>query len=418
MDKQQYADAGANSPLMTEDQEAVERIALKLLEIPEVQAMVVDTGHRLKALVPHGPLSAKVFDYEFEQMYWAGLLAAANADPAHPRIHAVNLFPHQIDGIDVIGTRALHPSPDYIYRLAPVEAGVRFAIHGQKPPEGPLTFELSLLGTSGATQGNISLSGLAIAPDGSFTISIGPEAAEGRPNHIQSTDGAQHLIIRDIFGDIVRQRPMALTIERLDPPGRPPRTIEEVVNEVPRQMTKAIDNTIALTGAINRMPPNILPPPAFMNQTEALVTQAYAMGHFKLAENQAFVIRMTLGAAGYAVVPGTNYWGGIGDFLQHRTCISSARAVPNSDGSYTYVVARTDPGVANWVETDGVDEGMLCVRWTAFKPGGPMPTLTAELVDRADLEAALPPGTPRLDAIGRREQIEQHREYYTSWSRG
>jgi hypothetical protein len=418
MNKKQYAEAGANSPLATADQKAVERIALKLQERPEVQAMIADTARRLKEIIPHSPLSAEIFEYEFEQMYWAALLAAANADPNHPRIHAVNLFPHRIDGVAVVGTRALHPSPDYIYRLAPVEAGVRFAVHGRKPPEGPLTFELSLLGTNGATQGNISLSGLTIAPDGSFTISIGPEAADGRPNHLQSTDGAQHLIIRDIFGDIVRQRPMALTIERLDPPKRPPMTIDDVVNEVPRQMTKAIDNTIALTGAIHKMPPNVLPAPAFMNQTEALVTQAYAMGHFKLSPTQAFVIRMTMGSAGYAVVPGTNYWGGIGDFLQHRTCVSSPRATPNSDGSYTYVVARADPGVANWIETDGVDEGMLCIRWTAFKQGGPMPTLTAELVDWANLEAALPPETPRLDAAGRREQIKQHRQYYTSWSRG
>jgi hypothetical protein len=264
----------------------------------------------------------------------------------------------------------------------------------------------------------VSLSGLAIAPDGSFTISIGPEAADGRPNHLQSTAGAQHLIIRDIFDDLTRQRPMALTIERLDPPKGPPKTIDEIVKDVPGQMTKAIDNTIGLTGAINRMPPNVLPAPAFMNQTEALVTQAYAMGHFKLSPTQAFVIRMTLGSAGYAVVPATNYWGGIGDFLQHRTCVSSPRATPNGDGSYTYVVARADPGVANWIETDGVDEGMLCIRWTAFRPGGPMPTLTAQLVESADLEAALTQDTPRLDATGRRKQIEQHKEYYTAWSRG
>ena len=62
---------------------------------------------------------------------------------------------------------------------------------------------------------------------------------------------------------------------------------------------------------------------------------------------------------------------------------------------------------------------MLCVRWTAFRQdGGPMPTLEAKLVDWADLESALPPGTPRLDAAGRREQIAQHARDYSAWSRG
>ena len=42
----------------------------------------------------------------------------------------------------------------------------------------------------------------------------------------------------------------------------------------------------------------------------------------KLTEDEAFVIRMTMGSAGYAIVPATNYWGGIGDFLNHRTTLS------------------------------------------------------------------------------------------------
>jgi hypothetical protein len=276
----------------------------------------------------------------------------------------------------------------------------------------------SLIGANEATQGNLSISDLAIAPDGGFTITVDPNEAGGRPNHLQSAPGAQQLIIRDIFNDIAVQRPMALTIERLDPPRRPPLTIEEIIAGVPKQMTKAIRGTMAVTSAI-KGEPNALKQPAFFNQGETLVTQAYSMGHFKLTEDQAFVIRMTMGSADYAIVPATNYWGGIGDFLNHRTCISSGQAVPNPDGSYTYVVARKDPGVANWVETDGLDEGMLCVRWTAFgQDGGPMPTLEAKLVALADIESALPPGTPRYDAAARQERIAKHARDYSSWSRG
>src|SRR6202012_3692195 len=147
-------------------------------------------------------------------------------------------------------------------------------------------------------------------------------------------------------------------------------------------------------------------------------TQAYSMGHFRLTEDQALVITITMGSAGYAIIPATNYWGGIGDYLNHRTCISSGKAVPNPDGSLTFVVARKDPGGANWVETDGLDEGTLCVRWTAFKQdGGPMPTLEAKLVDLAGLDAALPLGTPHVDAAERRAQIAAHAQDYTAWYR-
>jgi hypothetical protein len=418
MDKQQYVEAGANSPLATEDQKAVERMAIELLKQPPVQEMVAQTAREFKAMVPHGPLSAAIFDYEFEQMRWIGLLAAINIDPHHPRIHAVSLYPHQTDGIDICGSKALHPSPDYVYRLAPVDDSAHFAIRGHKPPEGPLAFEVSLIGAGEATQGNLSLHDLVIAPDGGFTITVDPQPAGGRPNHLQSAPGAQQLIVRDIFDHIERQRPMALAIERLDPPGRPAMTVADIVKEVPRQMTKAIRGAMAVTAVVNRSPANVLPPPAFFNQGETLVTQAYAMGHFKLAEDQALVIDMTMGSAGYAIVPATNYWGGIGDFLNHRTCLSSGRAAPNPDGSYTYVVARKDPGVANWVETDGLDEGTLCVRWTAFRQdGGAMPTMEAKLVRLADLGTALPPGVPRVDSAGRAAQIAEHGRDYASWGK-
>ena len=212
---------------------------------------------------------------------------------------------------------------------------------------------------------------------------------------------------------------MALSIERLDRPARPPLTIDEIAARVPEQLTKAVRGVMAVTGVLNRMEVNVMNQPAFFNQGETLVTQAYSMAHFRLREDQALLIRMTMGSAGYAIIPATNYWGGIGDFLNHRTCISSPHALPNPDGSFTYVVARTDPGVANWVDTDGLDEGTLCARWTAFRQdGGPMPTLEARLVTLAELDAALPPGTPRYDAAARQARIARHASDYSAWGRG
>ena len=80
VNKQQYAEAGANSPMATEDQKAVERIALQLIKEPEVQRLIDDTAREIKSIVPHGPLSAAIFDYEFEMMRWVALLASINID--------------------------------------------------------------------------------------------------------------------------------------------------------------------------------------------------------------------------------------------------------------------------------------------------------------------------------------------------
>jgi hypothetical protein len=43
--------------------------------------------------------------------------------------------------------------------------------------------------------------------------------------------------------------------------------------------------------------------------------------------------------------------------------------VPDADGRYTYVISRVDPGVASWLDTCGMNEGLGLMRWQGF-PGG------------------------------------------------
>ena len=42
--------------------------------------------------------------------------------------------------------------------------------------------------------------------------------------------------------------------------------------------------------------------------------------------------------------------------------------MPNADGTYTYVIAARDPGVHNWIDTDGLREGILTLRMAEFGP--------------------------------------------------
>lgn len=403
------------SPLATEDQEAVERAALALRDLAIVQKAVADAAQAYKDLVQHDPGSESLFADEFEQLAFTALERAVNSDPNYPRIHAVNLAAHLTDGRAVPATKVMHPSPDFIYRMAPVDGAARFALHGRMPPDGPIAFEVSVLAENGVTQANLSLADLKVSPDGSFMISIDPNPMAGRPNHLQSGPATHQLMIRDIFDHIERQRPIALRIDRLDPPTRQPLAIEELVARVTGELTRANLFAAAVVRGANAET-NVLLQPGFLKGDAALLTQAYSMGRFKLRENQALVITLTLGAAGYAVVPVTNCWGGLGDFPHHRTVISMGHATPNPDGSYTLVLAHRDPTAINWVQTGGLSQGYLCIRWTAFKRGDESrPTLEAKLVDWAELDAALPTGTPRMPQSDRQRQLAQHVKDYTAW---
>jgi len=51
------------------------------------------------------------------------------------------------------------------------------------------------------------------------------------------------------------------------------------------------------------------------------------MGHFKLADEEALVINLRTGGAGYFIVPITNWWGTTND-VQKRTASMNKPMVP------------------------------------------------------------------------------------------
>ncbi len=66
------------------------------------------------------------------------------------------------------------------------------------------------------------------------------------------------------------------------------------------------------------------------------------------------------------------------------------------------VVAHQDPGVHNWLDTEGRREGLVTYRWV-FSSSAPAPK--SRVVKLAELRAQLPASTPWLDAGARRAQI-------------
>jgi hypothetical protein len=402
-------------PLLTADQIAVELMAKRLLGDLSLQSEIAEIGREFREKIPHGPRTAQRFEHDYRQTVFNALLGVANSDSGRPRVHAVNLFPHRIDDLEIPGTRALHSNPDYVYRFVPVDGAGRYVLRGERPVSGPLAFEISLMGEGQATLANLSLSDLVIAPDGTFAVTIDPDDPNGRPNHLQSRPGARQLVIRDIFDRIETQRPMALAAERLDPPaGNAPTFAELAASAGPA--IRGVVNGLAGMGMVLKAPPNTLPQPAFSNQNGTLMTQAYSIGHFRLADDEGLLIRMTLGTAVYAVVPVTNFWGGVGDFLNHRTSVGTPRAEMDPDGAYTFVVSPRDPGIFNWVDTNGLDEGIICARWVGFRDElGPKPAIEARVMRVVELAAELPPGTPRCSPQQRQAQLAAHLRDYSAW---
>ena len=106
------------------------------------------------------------------------------------------------------------------------------------------------------------------------------------------------------------------------------------------------------------------------DHTGAMRNQVYVAGRFVLAPDEAFVVDVSDGGAEYFTVPLSNIWGTTLDILDRTGSLNKAQSLANADGTYTYVIAAQDPGVHNWIDTDGLHEGILTLRMAEFPEGG------------------------------------------------
>ena len=98
------------------------------------------------------------------------------------------------------------------------------------------------------------------------------------------------------------------------------------------------------------------------------------------------------------------------NFTVHQSSLSRAQAVTDTDGKLRFVIALSDPGVANWLDPAGFAEGFVFLRWQGLPaPLGSDDAASIEVVSVAELRGKLPPGTRWLDADARRAQLAERR---------
>jgi hypothetical protein len=255
---------------------------------------------------------------------------------------------------------------------------------------------------------------MQVDSDGSFTISVDAEPANGRPNHVQSTAQAHEFYIRDVLLDWARDDPNHFEVQRLGgPPGGPARTLDEQADATASMMEYFANFTGKLSHGVYKMPPNHFNLAWSADKVGAMRNQVYVMGRFDLAPDEAFVVELNDGGAEYFTVPLSNIWGTTLDIIDRTGSLNKSQSVANEDGSYTYVIAAQDPGVANWIDSDGLHEGILTLRMAEFGGSGPREDLGARgrvvKLDRLDAEVS---HLPRVSPQQRTAQLADRRAAY------
>lgn len=402
------------SPLATADQLALDQRATrvdKAYPFP-VARLQAKAAYRLAHGLPVSAEAESRLDQAIDELAFSAVQKAVNGDPLYPKVYWLNAPPHRWFGTSVQGGRYSYDNPDNIYRTIPIEGDSRYVLKGQRFGAGPTDVTFSLISNVNSQNTIAYLTGkdLVVGPDGRYEITIDSEPANGRVNHIQSTSAARQLFVRNNLGDWSLETPDALSVARVGaPPARAPRGDAAVGLEAWANLQESIITygvgALGLKTHLN--PVNTLSAPSTSSTLGTLVTQTSAFGHFRLADGEALVITLRTGGAGYFVVPVTDPWLVSGDPIRRQTSLNNKQALPHADGSYTFVVSATDPGIHNWLDTEGRHEGTIMVRWQDLpaQVAGEGAGVAVKVVRLADLPTLLPADTPLISAAERARQL-------------
>jgi hypothetical protein len=133
-----------------------------------------------------------------------------------------------------------------------------------------------------------------------------------------------------------------------------------------------------------------------------------AGGRFQLADDEALIVTTTAEGANYTGFQISDPWTISPDPVTRLASLNKSQALPNADATTVYVLSASDPGVHNWIDTVGLREGWMLLRWQGVPPAAdPARLIGSVRIAKLDhLDAALPPGTPMADLRGRSAQIK------------
>jgi hypothetical protein len=367
-----------DDPVATAVQHEHELAALDLTEHPTVKAAYRTVAENWLARAKPSDAMRARFDEAVAEVMFSAAVWSSNQDTLRPKVVCITRLGHPLAGRRIPGSRWGIDNPDSVYRVIPISVDERYEIHGRvgdnRMTENYFTLWDANMGTVDVLNGRT----MEVDSDGSFTITVDSDPADGRPNHVQSTAAAHEFYIRDVLLNWDRDDPNHLAVERLGgPPSTPPRTLDEQADATAAMMAHFANFTGKLSHGIYKMPPNHFNLAWSADKVGGMRNQVYVMGRFDLAPDEAFVVDVSDGGAEYFTVPLSNIWGTTLDIVDRTGSLNKAQSVANEDGTYTYVISAVDPGVQNWIDSDGLSEGILTLRMAEFGEGGPTEDLGA-----------------------------------------
>lgn len=323
-------------------------------------------------------------------MLEGAMVGHMESDPLYPRLVEMFTPDRKYIGDNPDGVYydcALHPAHVYVVRGYMKEAVYVSITLEEGMDDG---------GMSTKTLGVLNDKDFDIAEDGSFELWVG--GPEKRRNWMAIPAGATRLTTRHYFEDVISAganpaKNPEWQIERVsEAPPRPYPTDETIAAGIRRVKTFVHARTLdrppfgqgGTPPSFVSFQPNQFPAPATPESYGWAAADAhYCMAPYFVGEGQALVIKGRWPTCRMANLVLWNRFMQAYDYSTLQISLNRAQTTLEADGSFRIVIAHEDPGVPNWINTQGQMFGLAF--WRYMLAEGEVETPVAELVDLASL---------------------------------
>jgi hypothetical protein len=345
-------------------------------------------------LTTHPIDRAESFRYLLTMVAYAVDAALLNADPLEPMFSQ----PYRLHLLDWGGA-----SPDSVYRRAMVRDDRTYRVHGRLGNASYLSIDFR----QGSPARTLMRADLDSGADGSFEVFLG--GAPRDANWWPLSAGTSGLVVREFFDDWRAAERSLLRIDCLDgqQAPRPEHNRRRVATEFDLIGDWVLEGAIRYwadqSTELARDANNAFRQDLYRGDTKLPVT---TFGWWELQPHEALIVELRDPEAdfwGLHLV--TSLWHTL-DYANRITTFNLAQAHQDRDGMFRFVVSAEDPGVFNWLDTMGLERGVLILRFCGAKRAVPP---HARVVELSEVEATLP-AAKRCTPDERRTQIAERRE--------
>lgn len=336
-----------DSALVVAEKEALVKLqADSLYKVEDGKKSAELNAHYLALAALEGSINALAVDYQF---IWND--------------HAAR----QWHGLDVPATKWGLDNPDNVYRGAVLDSALTYEIKVTHLGKAPIqeSFDVSAIQTDSTKLGGqlsfIEIRNLKTDSLGNYVLTANSKADATNKNHIQLKAASVNVLYRNTLSDWTLQTPTQIEVKVVAGTPKPSASKEEIVKTAVAKLKTLV--TTLLKGK------NVW---AGYNHKENFLASPWkrdggwgfaAGGHFSLGKDEAYVIKIKTKTARYIGFQLADPWLASFDYVNYTASLNNTQAKPDKDGNYTYVLAATDPGVSNWLDSRNYQNGTYLIRW-------------------------------------------------------